>query len=137
MEYLMTYGWAILVVLIVGIVVWEMGLFDFESRITPGYSGFSVLVPADWGMSKGAPDCSFSVLFENGAGEEIRSIQVADGSSCTPSSVGAGGDSLCRISGISCGSAGKAYNREMSVMYMRSSDNMSFQSSGTLWGNIE
>jgi len=28
MEYLMTYGWAILVVIIVGVVLWQMGLFN-------------------------------------------------------------------------------------------------------------
>jgi len=28
MEYLMTYGWAILVVLIVGIVLWQLGIFS-------------------------------------------------------------------------------------------------------------
>ena len=28
MEYLMTYGWAILVVMIVGIVMWQLGIFN-------------------------------------------------------------------------------------------------------------
>jgi uncharacterized protein (UPF0333 family) len=31
MEYLMTYGWAILVVIIVGIVLWQSGVFGTGS----------------------------------------------------------------------------------------------------------
>jgi len=35
-EYLATYGWAVLVVIIVGVVLWQMGIFeagtDYEER---------------------------------------------------------------------------------------------------------
>jgi len=50
MEYLMTYGWAILVVLIVGIVLWKTGLFGTSAT---GQSGFDVLVPAEWKIANG------------------------------------------------------------------------------------
>jgi hypothetical protein len=39
MEYLMTYGWAILVVMIVGVVLWQLGVFNF---------GQGTVVPKDW-----------------------------------------------------------------------------------------
>ena len=35
MEYLITYGWAIMVVMIVGVVLWQLGVFgDTSTRLT-------------------------------------------------------------------------------------------------------
>lgn len=31
MEYIMTYGWAVLVVIIVGVVMWQMGIFGLDT----------------------------------------------------------------------------------------------------------
>ena len=45
MEYLMTYGWAILVVLIVGIVLWQLGIFSGlggSANKSLGFSGGKV-----------------------------------------------------------------------------------------------
>ena len=41
MEYLMTYGWAILVVMIVGVVLWQLGIFGGQggSNKALGFSG--------------------------------------------------------------------------------------------------
>lgn len=41
MEYLMTYGWAILVVMVVGIVMWQLGIFDLGGSTVATYTGFS------------------------------------------------------------------------------------------------
>ena len=40
MEYLMTYGWAILVVMIVGVVLWQLGVFTVGSSsvVTTGWA---------------------------------------------------------------------------------------------------
>jgi len=40
MEYLMTYGWAILVVMIVGVVLWQLGVFTVGSNsvVTTGWA---------------------------------------------------------------------------------------------------
>jgi hypothetical protein len=44
MEYLMTYGWAILIVMVVGIAMWQLGMFNMQpASITS--SGFDVLRP--------------------------------------------------------------------------------------------
>jgi hypothetical protein len=44
MEYLMTYGWAILVIMIVGVVMWQLGIFHM-GVIPPTASGFPVMKP--------------------------------------------------------------------------------------------
>ncbi len=69
MEYLMTYGWAILVVMIVGIVMWQLGIFNMGSTAVTA-SGFSRLKPqlAAVAMVAGG-DSTF--VFTNGAGATI------------------------------------------------------------------
>jgi len=47
MEYLMTYGWAILVVMIVGIVLWRLGIFNFGAATPPKLSGFNYQRPLE------------------------------------------------------------------------------------------
>jgi hypothetical protein len=44
MEYLMTYGWAILVIMVVGIVMWNMGIFNMGGGTTT-YTGFTTIKP--------------------------------------------------------------------------------------------
>ncbi|MBD3261895.1 MAG: hypothetical protein GF334_09565 [Candidatus Altiarchaeales archaeon] len=45
MEYLMTYGWAILVVMIVGIVMWQLGIFGGGPVGSCSMAGFSTVKP--------------------------------------------------------------------------------------------
>ena len=44
-EYLMTYGWAILVVVSVCLVLWELGLFTFGGNTPVSSTGFQALKP--------------------------------------------------------------------------------------------
>jgi hypothetical protein len=80
MEYLMTYGWAILVVMIVGVVLWQLGVFnpgtgqatviDFY-KIKPLSSGDVKLVGGPTGG-----DCNLTGVFINAAGTSIGLTQV-------------------------------------------------------------
>lgn len=135
-EYMTTYGWAILVLGIIGVVIWQLGLFDMQSMIQPGFSGFSVLVPVDWMMTAGH-SCVLSVQLANGAGEGIINVTVVGGNSCVPATVLAGGMTICNRDVGACGSAGHAYEKELTVTYKRASDDQSFQTAGTVWGNTE
>jgi len=133
----MTYGWAILAVLIVGVVLWQMGLFDFDSKLSPGYSGYSIVVPLDWAFSRAGPSsCSLSVVFANGAGESLREIGIG-GNPCVPEELQAGQSTICSFTPGNCGAVGKSFEEELIVEYKRSSDNQTFQSAGVLWGNVE
>lgn len=85
MEYLMTYGWAILVVMIVGIVMWQLGIFNLGGT-APTASGFSKIKPqlTSCKMTTGG---TFTCLFTNGAGTAItlNSTTVKSGTTtCTP-----------------------------------------------------
>ena len=82
LEYMMTYGWAILIIVIVAVVLYSMGIFNSSStttRVTTGFSPFSsvaticnssaltikfgVLLP---GASEIANITSFTLKFEVG-----------------------------------------------------------------------
>ena len=70
MEYLMTYSWAILVVAIVGMVLWQIGVFDTPEAAIP--TGWSTLKPMPPTIVYSAAGNSFDVGFINVAGSTIR-----------------------------------------------------------------
>ena len=41
LEYMMTYGWAILIIVIVAVILYSMGIFNPSSSVTTTSSGFS------------------------------------------------------------------------------------------------
>jgi len=85
MEYLMTYGWAILVVLIVGIVLWQLGIFSGIGGGANRASGFNVLAPVDKTIYGTGTTVNFTL--ENRAGNAITitavGTTVTGASSCT------------------------------------------------------
>ncbi len=69
MEYLMNYGWAILVVLVVGIMLWQLGYLDMHAE-TITVSGFSRLKPQLAG-TRLTTSGDFEATFTNAAGETV------------------------------------------------------------------
>jgi len=47
MEYLMTYGWAILILMVVGIIMWQMGVFNVGGSSPPRVTGTNYQRPID------------------------------------------------------------------------------------------
>ncbi len=41
LEYMMTYGWAILIIVIVAVILYSMGIFNPSSSVTTASAGFS------------------------------------------------------------------------------------------------
>ncbi|MFH0861741.1 MAG: hypothetical protein V1875_01810 [Candidatus Altiarchaeota archaeon] len=76
MEYLMTYGWAILVVMIVGIVMWQLGIFNINQGSTTA-TGFAKIKPQLAGSSFTGATRATNFVFTNGAGGTIRVQSVA------------------------------------------------------------
>ncbi|MFC2174504.1 hypothetical protein ACFLQ2_01410 [archaeon] len=70
MEYLMTYGWAILVVIIVGIVLWQSGVFGTGAG---GVSGFNRVRIEDqaWSNTTG-----WTASYENAAGGTMKKVNI-------------------------------------------------------------
>jgi hypothetical protein len=71
MEYLMTYGWAILVVMIVGVVLWQLGIFKIGQTSTTT-SGWTKLAPLSSSIVYRSSPETFSAQFNNLNGVPIR-----------------------------------------------------------------
>ena len=139
MEYLMTYGWAILVVLIVGIVLWKTGLFGTSAT---GQSGFDVLVPDQWKITNGT-DASL-IRFNNVAGRTIRvnSIKVSEDGGApipatpNPSIVGPGGTLDANYTTVACNSTTTG-STKLSVTLDYTTNGISHSDTGTIYADCE
>jgi hypothetical protein len=69
MEYLMTYGWAILVVMIVGVAIWQMGFFSSHIGRTTVVD-FKYIKPLNPNTIQLTSD-EMSIVFMNGVGDPI------------------------------------------------------------------
>jgi len=78
LEYLQTYGWAILVVLIVGVVLWQLGVFGpySGSNTSSGFVALKILNPSIT-YRAGTTENTFNFSFVNAAGIRARSIYIA------------------------------------------------------------
>lgn len=70
LEYLMTYGWTILIIGVIAVVLWTMGVFN-PKMIPPGKSGFSQIIPVDWKVSLGGGNPYMTLVLSNDAGTKV------------------------------------------------------------------
>jgi len=75
MEYLMTYGWTILVVMLVGVVLWNLGVFGWGSGTVNTAGGFRKIKPMEQSI-KYTEAGSFSFSLMNGVGQDIRNVNI-------------------------------------------------------------
>ncbi len=124
MEYLMSYGWAILVVMVVGLILWQLGVFN-AGQGGPVETGFVRVNPMMPSVAyKGT---NFNATFTNDAGSPIRVISVSlnetiSGGSCgtvTPSSSNVLSGEVFSVSGTGCTSVptGAVYNMMVVMTY--------------------
>jgi hypothetical protein len=79
MEYMMTYGWAILAVMVVGVAIWHMGILNTGSTVPPTATGFEALKPLLTTCKMSYPlylawptENGIACQFANAAGQNIR-----------------------------------------------------------------
>lgn len=147
LEFLMTYGWVLVTILIALIVMWQWGLFSMGQRIEPGSFGFWGLVVQSGNdfllTSNGL--LKVSLLNTAGANISILSYNVTIDQYTEPWSgppfpiVKPGAPWNITMSNSKWSdSPGKRFDATIVITY---SDNRTadyvFQSSGRIWGNIE
>ncbi len=145
LEFLMTYGWAILVILIVLVVIWQWGLFNPSGTIKSGQSGFWGVVPNDYKYEGGVGFGRFIVILQNNIDNEV-TIEEINVSTPTSSSntggppvetVSAG--NLSRehsIGGLDQLTPGSSYEVFVVITYNDSRVNRLLLSSGRIWGSV-
>ncbi len=78
-EYLVTYGWTILVAMIIGIVLWHLGVFEKGPSAVNTASGFRKIKPMEQSI-KYTESGSFSFSLMNGMGQDIRDVNIVSAS---------------------------------------------------------
>lgn len=69
-EYMVSYGWAILIVLVLGILLFSLGILNPSQ--TPTATGFVVLRPVSWSFTGGSySNSNISIALSNVAGSNM------------------------------------------------------------------
>lgn len=137
MEYLMTYGWAILIVIIVGVVLWKSGVFSTSAKTS---TNFDIIQPSDWALN----GSGLTVVWRNFGAETAKSVAITYGRDCLGTSDYNGSanfipgrdysDTPTTTSCTCTGGAG--YVIEASISY-RSEQNVQHTENGTIRGSCE
>ena len=152
MEYLMTYGWAILVVMIVGVVLWQLGIFGGGPGAVNTASGFGKVKPMEPSIKYTTNQLSFSIM--NGVGQGITGVNYSASGDCIVTEAlaaditgGAGtgimgaGEvvSITNVGGCGAKSPGQSFSTTLTVRYIVTvaGSDVSHTETGTVRGVAE
>ncbi len=139
MEYLMTYGWAIIIVIIVGVVLWKLNIFTPSApKTSGGFDTFSVGTNFRIG-SDGSATLIVVNADKQGRSVTLNSAKIASGANCN----GAAGSknsgdnwtiTCTAVPGV--GAKGKPYTG-VTVDLNYTTEGLTLSESGTLTGKYE
>jgi hypothetical protein len=147
MEYLMTYGWAILVVMIVGVVLWQLGIFGGGPGAANTARGFGRIKVMEPSIKYTGSTLEFTIM--NGAGQTITDLNMwvnisgPGGAGCDvvtspPVSMDAGATAQ---TGWSCSakSGGESFSVDVNVVYniTVAGTKVEHAETGTIRGSVE
>ena len=141
MEYLAIYAWAILLVSIVLVLVWQWGLFDVGGKTDKGYSGFWGITPVDWKFESNG-NLTLVLINGIGAGVNVTGVDVtilnATSSMILNDGIDAGNNKIVIMSTLKTGGLGDSYFIDLvEITYIDCRTNVTHQSSGRMWGAYE
>ncbi len=149
MEYLMTYGWAILIVIIVAAALYALGIFNpatFTGQRTTGFPNIGA--PSDWIYVGSSGE--FNITLRNGLGEPItissvtaqcgaNSASVTLATDASSTTVGAGSTIEYYTNATNCQTltAGSSYSVPITVSYTTQSGTYARSDRGTVTGTTQ
>ena len=142
MEYLMTYGWAILVVMIVGVVLWQLGIFGGGPGAANTARGFGRIKVMDPSI-KYVQDGTLTFTIMNGAGQTVSDLVMGVPSPCTAgainSDMSAGGTQAVTLSSCGAKGIGDSFAVDIGFNYTMSvaGNTVTHQEKGTIRGAAE
>lgn len=148
-EYMTTYGWAVLLILVVGMVLWQMGAFTPPSP-PPGCRGFSSVTVLDHSASYDGDKMYLVITNEAGTQLTIAQNGVVMGmADAGCSAIGAPNANIdpfrpgqaAKVN-VTCGiqanyGRGEYYRTHINITYTNPSSGMTHKSAGECWGSIE
>jgi len=139
LDFLMTYGWALLLIVLVIATLFSLGVFDIGSFIGSRATGFSQIRVAAWRIDSNG---SFTTMLANQAGTNIivqnatweylgvtenNNVNTSINDGQTSSTI-----TLGNVTGIK--SSGLNYVVRLTMAYTDKATNFTYQTSGTLTG---
>ena len=147
LEYMMTYGWAILVIVIVAAVLYSLGIFSPSSSVGTGSTGFAPFTASASNCSGTGLEIAFTVggtpggvpVTVESSGTTINSATGATDATGTvtitpTSAVSSGSVVKVLFSGATCGTSGIHYSASASIAYSYT-NNLGAQT-GTATGTV-
>ena len=148
LEYMMTYGWAILIIVIVAVILYSMGIFNPRASVTATSSGFSPFTPSATicngnglvvaftvgGLPNGASSASIiGASYSSGTG--ISPSSATSAASISPTTVSPGGSFKVNFSGDTC-SSGVGFSASGVVTYSvtTAAGTANYNATGTIAG---
>ena len=145
LEYMMTYGWAILIIVIVAVILYSMGIFNPRASVTASSSGFSPFAASAAICSTTGLKVSFSV---GGLPDGATSANLVNLTLSSPSGFSTGAifpetlvpgkvahDENDSFGGATVVSSGSSFTVNSSVATC-STSGVSFTASGTLYYGV-
>ncbi len=133
MEYLMTYGWALLIVVIVGVALWSLGVFNVGAGSTPKLTGISTLVLMDAGRNDSD---SFKLVV--GPTREIENVNIKyNGANCTVTDINGNDANALKPSQkyyVVCGGWDNSSTVEITLTYNIPNSDIQHHETGTVTG---
>ena len=138
LEYLVTYGWAILAIVIIAGVLWYLGVFNpakFAGEKQCG--GFTAFTCQDFTVSPGG---TLTMVLNNKVGGSVTGVDIDGAGTCVPTAVAANANTTCTSAAayIIAGTTGTSFNEKtVNVTYTDSRSAIAHTDQGFVRGKYE
>jgi len=146
LEYLMTYGWMLIIIAIVGVVLYQYGIFT-PPPTPPGSTGFSQAKPIDCKASvQNSGNLTLTLINDAGTKIRITSVNatIFDNAVCIwgPGSRDMRAGEVYQLSMAPCLStgspgSGEHYKAEITIVYQNVASGIDHNSVGECHGTLE
>lgn len=138
LDFLMTYGWAILLVAIVAAAIVSLGILDTGSFIGSRTFGFSQVQPTAWRLE---PSGALTIKLKNNAGTDINITSImaqyenANVTYATPVSVANGAESpIITVGSLPSQQSGGSFSIKLAINYTDTESGFPYTDTGTISG---
>ncbi len=142
LEYLVTYGWAILIIVVIAAILWYFGVFNPAKWTTAKQSGgFSSFTVTDFVI--GATNTQLVIGSTSGNALTITGMNETDGTNyassytCSSDTVSPGSTVNCNLTTPSLGSAGDTVDLTITISFSDKKSGLSHTDTGFLKGKVE
>ncbi|MCX8166303.1 MAG: hypothetical protein N3E37_00415 [Candidatus Micrarchaeota archaeon] len=143
MDFLMTYGWALLIVVIVIGALFGLGIFDEGTFVGNKASGFTNIGVKDWQLTSNG---QLQLLLQNNVGSDVNitAINVTIGNNNptgtlqnAPVTIANGKTQTVTVTGVGTFQAGKSYSAQIQIRYVNLKSNFNATDTGTITGKVQ